>query len=373
MTGHSETDRHARMMQALHAFGKRQRKGDPATPPIVSSVKFNLPGDPEAPFVYGRYGTPTLEATEAALGALEGAPVIGFPSGMAAVTAALFSSVKSGDRLLLPSDGYFAVRALIAEFLEILGVKADYVPTPALSTHSLGGYSLVWVETPSNPGLDICDLQRLASRTKLAGIPLIADNTTATPFLQPVLDLGADISICSDTKAVSGHGDALFGHVASRNEGFMARVRAWRKMSGSTPGPWESFLVQRGLQTLDVRLQRMCTNAKAVAELASNHAKIRNVRYPGLETDPCNALAAQQMSDFGFLVGLTFSDAATAEQFIEHTASIYPSTSFGAVHTSGERRARWGDAVPEGYVRLSVGCEPTSHLLRSLKDSLDAL
>lgn len=90
MTGHSETDRHARMMQALHAFGKSQRKGDPATPPIVSSVKFNLPGDPEAPFVYGRYGTPTLEATEAALGALEGAPVIGFPSGMAAVTAALF-------------------------------------------------------------------------------------------------------------------------------------------------------------------------------------------------------------------------------------------------------------------------------------------
>ncbi len=373
MTAQMQPDRHARIMNALHAYSGHQSKGDPANPPIVSSVKFNLPGDPSAPYVYGRYGTPTLDATEAALSALEAAPVIGFPSGMAAITATLLSVVSPGDQILLPSDGYFTVRSLTKEFLEPLGVQADYVATRDINEHDLNGYKLVWVETPSNPGLDICDLRDLSVRAKKANSLLIADNTSATPFLQPVLDLGADISVSSDTKAISGHGDALFGHVASRHGSLMDRIRLWRKLSGSISGPWESFLVYRGLQTLEVRLQRMCANAMAVARLASEHSAVESVRYPGLARDPSHSIARTQMADFGFLVGLTFGTRKQADQFLTYGPSIYPATSFGSVHTSGERRARWGDAVPEGAVRLSVGCEPTDRLLDAIQEALDAL
>ncbi|MGH6611137.1 MAG: PLP-dependent transferase, partial [Burkholderiaceae bacterium] len=196
--------------------------------------------------------------------------------------------------------------------------------------------------------------------------------TTMTPLGQRPLDLGADLVISADTKALNGHSDVLFGHVSSRNSILIAAVRDWRKIAGAVPGPHEAWLVHRGLETLEVRYTRMCANALAVSLMLEQHPKVAAVRYPGLPSHPSHALAKRQMTSGGSLIALTLPDKASAERFIDGCAFIRASTSFGGVHTSAERRARWGDAVAEGFIRLSVGCEPTEVLLREVERALTA-
>jgi cystathionine gamma-lyase len=198
------------------------------------------------------------------------------------------------------------------------------------------------------------------------------DNTTLTPLGQRPLDLGADLVVAADTKAPAGHADVLFGHVASRDEKLLAAISDWRKFGGAIPGPFEAWLVHRGLETLELRFSRQCDNALAIAKRLAVHKATVGVRYPGLGNDPSHGLARKQMRRFGGLVGVTFADEAAAEAFIA-CPLIRPSTSFGSVHTSAERRARWGDAVPAGYVRLSVGCEPLEALWEAMDESLSRL
>ncbi|MEL7546310.1 MAG: cystathionine gamma-lyase [Pseudomonadota bacterium] len=362
-----------RTMRALHAYTGQLRREDPATPPIVMTAKYKLPDPPEAQYVYGRYENPTLETAEAAIACFEDAPVVAFPSGMGAISAALFATVEQGDRILLPSDGYFAVRNLHASLLSRFGVEAEYVSTVDMTTADLSPFKVVWAETPSNPGLDVCDLSLLSEQCKAAGALLIVDNTTATPLLQAPLDLGADIAVCSDTKAMAGHSDVLFGHCATRDQNLQASIREWRTIAGSLANPFDAFLVHRGLLTLEIRLERMCSNALAAAQLFNAHEATGAVRYPGLPTDPSFELAAQQMRLPGFVVGVTFADQAQANQFIDLCPALFPSTSFGGVHSSIERRARWGDNVEEGFVRVSLGCEPTEPLLDAIESALNAL
>lgn len=360
-------------MDMLHARARKLEKGDSLAPPIVHAAKYALPGAPDHPFPYGRFDNPGWGAVESAIGVLEQATAVCFPSGMAAVTAALMACLKPGGTLLLPSDGYYTVRVLMDEFIAQHGISVTEVPTAEMDGHDMTGFDLVWLETPSNPGLDVCDIAAIAARVHAAGGRLIVDNTTATPLLQPVLDLGADIAVSSDTKALSGHSDVLFGHVASRDAGLVERVRQWRKLSGSTPGPAESFLAYRGLMTLELRLSRMCANAEALANLFYTHKAVQAVRFPGLADDPSHATATKQMARPGFVIGLTFADEATAERFITDCPAIFAATSFGGIQTSAERRARWGDAVPDGYVRLSAGCEPTTALVDAITATLDTL
>ena len=194
-----------------------------------------------------------------------------------------------------------------------------------------------------------------------------------TPLGQRPLDLGADISICSDTKAINGHSDTLMGHVATRDGAILARLKDWRKYAGAIPGPFETWLVHRGLETLEVRFARMCETAGAVAALLAEHPKVQSVRYPGLARDPAHEIAAKQMVTFGSMISLTLRDASSAERFIESCPLVQPSTSFGGVRTCAERRARWGDSVPDGFVRLSVGLEPSNVLCRAIENSLDKL
>ena len=347
-----QTEKH--VMNMLHAHIKTLSKGDPVAPPIVSAAKYQLPGDPDIAYTYGRDINPTVEACEAALSALEDAPVIGFPCGMAAITAALMVSLKAGQRILVPSDGYYVTRALLDEVLSGLGVKMVAIPTAQYDDADLSGFDVVWIETPSNPGLEICDISAISKRAKAAGALTIVDNTTLTPLLQRPLDLGADTSVSADTKAISGHSDTLFGHMATRNDALFEAAKRWRKLSGSIPGPLEAFLTHRGLMTLEVRLQRMCTNAEALAEELKAIAPNLAPKYPGI----------------GFIIGLTFETAGAAESFIDRCPAILAATSFGGVHTSAERRARWGDDVAPGYVRLSLGCEPTDALIEAVKDAL---
>ncbi len=357
--------------QLLHHHGAGLRPGDSVVPGIWPAAVFHLPGDPaKAPYVYGRYHNPSWDPLEAALGTLEGAEALIFPSGMAAIAAVMFTTVKAGDRVLVPSDGYFAVRALAEQFLAPLGAVVEMRPTARMLDGGLEGFRLVHVETPSNPGLDVCDLREAAVLAKAAGAMLCVDNTTMTALGQRPLELGADIVVCSDTKAVNGHSDALLGHVATRRGDLMTRLRDWRKFSGTIPGPFDAWLVFRGLETLEVRYARMCATAAVIAARLAEHKSVRAVRFPGLVSDPAHAIAKRQMTGFGHMISLTLADGPTAERFMTQCSFIQPSTSFGGVRTCAERRARWGDQVPEGFVRLSVGLEPAETLWESMAAAL---
>lgn len=345
------------IMAMLHARSGQLENGDPISPPIVTTAKYKLSGIPDTPYTYGRDINPTVEATEAAISALEQAPVIAFPSGMAAITAGLMATVKAGDRVLVPSDGYYVTRVLLGEILSDHDIHVDAIPTKAFAAADLSSYAVVWAETPSNPGLDLCSIRSLADSAKASGATLIVDNTTLTPLLQRPLDLGADMVVSSDTKAMAGHSDCLFGHVATRNETMFQKAWKWRKVSGSIPDPFSSFLVHRGLMTLELRLERMCANAQAIVDRIEGHTAIESMKYPGI----------------GFVIGLTFATETLAEQFIDDCPVIFASTSFGGIHTSAERRARWGDEVSAGFVRLSVGCEPTDALVAAIEATLETL
>lgn len=364
------TDNTARAAHLIHLRRRKLKKGEPVPLLITPAAMFNLPGDPAGFAQYGRFDNPTWDAVEEMLSHLEDAPAVAFPSGMAAIAAVFFSRLKSGEHVLLPSDGYYTTRVLAERFLKPLGVAFDLRATGAFLDGGFEGYRLVFLETPANPGLDLCDIAAVAAAAHAAGATVVADNTTMTPYGQRPLDLGADIVVAADTKAPNGHSDALFGHVASRDGAAIAAVKEWRKLSGAIPGPFEAWLVHRGLETLEVRFDRMCSSAETIAHRLQDHPKVKALRFPGLEDDPSHNLARAQMERFGFLIGLTLDSAAAAEAFIDGCDLIQPATSFGGVHTSAERRARWGDAVAPGFVRLSVGCEPVEELWAAIERAL---
>jgi len=355
------------------ADGAKGRAGDPVSPPIVLSSVFFLPGDPSGPYQYARWSNPTWTALEESLSILEDADSAIFPSGMAAEAAVLCSQLKSGDRVLLPSDAYYTSRVLAEKYLAPAGIRVSTCASTDYDKQDFSGFRMVWVETPSNPGLEICDLRKAVTKAKEAGAILVADNTMPTPLGQRPLDFGADIVVSSDSKSINGHSDVVFGHVASRQPGVMAAVRDWRKIFGAIPGPFESWLVHRGLETLEVRFDRMCNNAEALAKRLREQRKVQQVKFPGLPDHPAHAVAKSQMLRFGMILGIVLSDKNSAEKFINTCKVIRPTTSFGGIHTSAERRARWGDNVPDGFVRLSVGCEPLEQLWSEIKVALDNL
>ncbi len=359
-----------RMAAMLHHRSKSLQPGDPIVAGIISSATYHSPDVPGLSHVYGRSGMPTWEALEAQLGILEDAECVTFPSGMGAISAALFAGLGAGKRVLIPSDGYYVTRLLSGQVLAQYGVEVVEVATRDIETAEMTGASVVYIETPSNPGLEVCDIALVSARAHAAGAIVIVDNTTMTPLLQRPLDLGADVVVAADTKAPAGHSDVLFGHVASRDAAFMARVRDWRRLSGGVPGAFEAWLVHRGIETLEVRLERMCASAGIVAGRLAEHPGVANVRYPGLSQDPSHAVAKRQMAGFGFLIGFELPDAERAERFLTECSLIAQATSFGSTHTSGERRVRWGDAVPKGFIRLSVGLEPVEALWAAVDAAL---
>ncbi len=359
--------------EMLHLRGNSLAKGEPVALPLTQSSMFHLPGAPDGHANYGRVNNPTWEHLEHVLSHLEAAPCLTFPSGMGAIAAALFATLKSGSRILIPSDGYYVTRLLADRFLAGLGVVVEERPTTGFSDGGFDGFDVVFVESPSNPGLDMIDLAQVARDVRAGGGITIADNTTLTPLGQRPLDLGIDVVVASDTKAMGGHSDMLMGHVASHRSDIMERVEEWRKVSGAIPGPHEAWLLHRGLETLDVRFDRMCTSAEALATRLAEHPAVRQVRFPGLPGDPAHNLARAQTLRFGFLLSLTLESEAKAEQFINDCRLIRPATSFGGVHTSAERRARWGDAVDPAFIRLSVGCEPVEELWQAIEAGLSKL
>ena len=360
------------MGELLHLRGNTLAKGDPVALPLTQSSMYHLPGAWQGEHFYGRAGNPTWDQLEHMLAHLEQAPCLAFPSGMAAIAAALFATVKSGSRLLVPADGYYVTRRLSARFLANLGVEVTERPTAAFRDGGFEGFDVVFFETPSNPELDMVDLAAAAAEVRAAGGISIADNTTLTPLGQRPLDLGVDVVVSSDTKSMGGHSDALMGHVATRDASILEAAGEWRSFSGSIPGPQEAWLLHRGLETLEVRYARMCDTAQLLAPRLAAHPAVQCIRFPGLEGDPSHALAKRQCLRPGFLISVTLGSEAQAETFINSCPLLRPATSFGGVHSSAERRARWGDDVDPGFVRISVGTEPAEELWQALKAALDA-
>lgn len=355
-----------------------ERSYEPPLPGPVFAAHYHLPGDVEgAPYAYGRDSNPTWTGLERAIGELEcpgdaRAEVVAFSSGMGAISAVLLSQLRPGDVAVLPSDGYNLLIAL-RERLEGFGVEVRTAPTAGdAQAGALDGAKLLWIETPSNPGLDVCDISRLAAAAHARGALVAVDNTLATPLGQRPLSLGADLSVASGTKALTGHGDVLLGYVACRDPELAASVRAWRKTVGAIPGPMEAWLAHRSLATLDVRTRRQAGNAVAVAEALLARDEVSDVRHPGLPDDPAHTLATRQMSRYGCVVSCTLPGKEFAERFLEALRLVGDATSFGGVRSTAERRGRWGgDAVPEGFVRLSVGVEDAADLVTDVRHALD--
>lgn len=356
----------------VHAGLPEAKQGKPFNNGPVFASTFHLSGASDsANYQYARFSNPTWEALEAGLSELEGGDTVIFPSGMAAAAAIMSSLVTRGDIIVLPADGYFATRAYALEFLLPNDIHVKLVQTTALLDYDYSQVRLVLIESPSNPLLDVVDIRALAAKVHDKGGLLAIDNTTATVIGQRPLELDADISMSADTKALNGHSDVVFGHVSAIDTALIERIRLWRKLAGNIPGPMETWLVHRGLATLDVRLERMVNNAQAIAQLLADHPAVKSVRYPGLSSDPSYSIAQSQMHHFGFIISFDLGSAAAADQFLQSSSLIFEATSFGGIHTMAERRARWGtDDVPPGLVRLSVGCEHVDDLADAIYSAL---
>ena len=355
--------------------------GAPLRPSPVFAAPFHLGDQPpraDGADAYARTEHPTLRDLESAVGELDGGRCLSFATGMAAISAAVLACVGAGDRLVLPSDGYYTTRLLAADELARLGVRVDHVATPAVASYAaaggLEGARMVFLETPSNPQLDVCDIAAVARAAHAAGAVVAVDNTTATPLGQRPLELGADLTVGSDTKALTGHSDLLLGHVSTTDDELYARIQRWRNNTGSTPGPFEAWLGHRSMSTLDLRLARQAANAAAVAELLAASSAVRDVRWPWREGDPSFALATRQMLRPNGVVSAELADETAVQELLANSRLWTAATSFGGVHSTIDRRAQWGgDAVPPGFVRLSCGIEDTADLVGDLSVALAAL
>jgi len=358
---------------AVQAGRAEPRRGAPLVQGPVLSSTFHLAGPGEGSDSYGRVDNPTWRAYEAALGELEGGEAVLFSSGLAALTAVLLTALRPGDTLVLPADGYYLTRTFARERLSTLDVTVREVPAARqLTAADAAGAALVLLESPSNPWLDVCDLAAAAAVAHAAGAAVAVDNSTATVLGQQPLALGADYSVSSDTKATSGHGDLVLGHVAAAGEDRLAALRRWRTQTGAVAGPWEAWLALRSLGTLDLRLARQSANALALAELLRRHPAVGTVRYPGLPDDPAYALASRQLSRPGGVVTAVLRSEPAAAAFLGAVRLVDEATSFGGLHTTADRRARWGEEVPPGLLRISAGVEDTADLLADVRAGLDA-
>ena len=344
-------------------------------PVVFASTYVASPEVGQGEMGYGRYGNPTWQALEDALGALEGGRAVSFGSGMAAAHAVL-ELLPQGFCLVLPTNCYLGVAdAADQRALRYGGTvrRVDVADTAAVLAAAEGA-DMVWLETPTNPTIEVADLP--AVRAGLGGVPLVVDNTFATPLLQRPLEVGADLVMHSATKLLAGHSDALLGAVVVAGDDAVRfdALSATRKLHGAIPGTMEAFLVLRGLRTLPVRLDRAQQNAQTLAELLAEHRAVQRVRYPGLSSDPGHAVAARTMAGFGSLVSIDLPDANAADRFVAATQLWVHATSLGGVDSTLERRRRWPTelaGVPEGLVRLSVGIEHVEDLWADLEQALD--
>ncbi|WP_380169986.1 trans-sulfuration enzyme family protein [Kineococcus sp. DHX-1] len=329
---------------------------------------------------YGRFANPTWEALESAVGELEGGRALAFASGMAAVAAALHL-VPADGTVLVPHGAYngtHALTGLLAAQGRLAVLPTDITDVEGVRTALAGldGPVVLWLESPTNPLLEVADLTALATVAHEHDAVVVVDNTFATPLLQRPLELGADVVVHSVTKFLSGHSDVVLGAVVARDETLLAALQAHRTLHGAIPGPMETFLALRGLRTLPLRLERSQASAADLARRLGAHPAVTRVRHPSLPDDPGHALAATQMTGFGALVSIeVVGGPAGADAVVDAVRLWVPATSLGGVESLIERRRRHASepaVVPEDLLRLSVGVEDVEDLWRDLSRALDA-
>ncbi len=361
---------------AVHAGRPAAVPDAPLNPPVVFAATYvGVEPSGQGERGYGRYGNPTWSALEEAVGALEGGTELAYGSGMAAAHAAL-ELVPAGGVLVLPTHCYLGVPSAAEERAGRDGLqirRVDVADTEEVLAAAEGA-DLVWLESPTNPMMEVADLPALCGALQ-GRVTTIVDSTFATPLRQQPLALGADLVLHSATKFLSGHSDALLGLLIGRDPALMSRLEGVRRLHGAAPVTMETYLVLRGLRTLPLRLDAAEANAQVLAERLAAHPAVHRVRYPGLPDDPGHAVAARTMGGPGSLLSIELADGPTAIAFVAALRLWVFATSLGGVESMLERRRRWAGeltTVPEGLVRLSVGVEHVEDLWADLTQAFDA-
>ena len=329
---------------------------------------------------YGRFSNPTWEDLEDVLARLERAelPALAYASGLAAV-ASVLSLVPAGGRLVLPRHSYQGSLALAADLESrgLLTVRTVDVTDTEDVVAALDAADLLWLESPTNPMLEVADLPALLAAARERGVLTCVDNTFATPLLQRPLEHGADIVVHSVTKYLAGHSDVVLGAAVTSDPALRTRLKGHRSLHGAVPGPFEAWLALRGMRTLAVRVERSAATAGELARRLQQHPAVREVRYPGLPGDPGHARAAAQMDGFGSIVAIVpAGDVAAVEAAVDALRVWTPATSLGGVESLVERRRRHHEepaSVPETLLRLSVGIENVEDLWEDLDRVLCAI
>jgi cystathionine gamma-synthase len=359
---------------------------DPATgavvPPISLATTFaqSAVGEHRG-YEYGRTGNPTRAALETAIASLEGARYgLAFASGMAAEDAIL--RLRPRPRVLLGRDAYGGTFRLVDKVHRPVGAKwvaADLTDLDRLAADWPDGTTQVWIETPTNPTLDVVDIAAVAALAHDRGADVVVDNTFATPYLQRPLELGADVVVHSSTKYLGGHSDVVGGLVAVDDDTTASQLAFLQNAAGAVPSPFDCYLVQRGIKTLAVRMDRHCANARSVAECLAAHPAVSRTLWPGLADHPGHAVAARQMRDFGGMVSFVMAGGEQAAvDVVARTRLFTLAESLGAVESLIEHPARMTHAsatdsplaVDPALVRLSVGIESVADLVADLEQAL---
>jgi cystathionine gamma-synthase len=369
--------------RAIHAG----QEPDPATGAIITPIYQTSTFVQEAVgehkgYDYARVANPTRTALQVALASLENARHgVAFSSGLGATTT-LMHLVDPTQRVVLIADVYGGVYRMTSQVYEPKGYRFTYVPAAefdeSLASHLDEDVTLVWVETPSNPMLNVVDIRKAAEAAHAVGALLVVDNTFATPYLQQPLDLGADAVVHSTTKYLGGHSDVIGGFVATNDDALAERLYFLQKSLGAVPGPFDAWLVLRGIKTLAVRMRQHCENARRVAQFLDGHAAVERVLYPGLASHPGHEVARAQMRDFGGMVSFLAESEQEAVDLVARTRLFQLAESLGGVESLIEHPARMTHAStatapfapPANLVRLSVGIESADDLLADLEAAL---
>lgn len=368
----SNPKRELKIGSHLVSAGREKKKGGPLNIPPVLASNYILGGE----YGYSRdEGTPGWSALEEIVGGIENAKALVFSSGMAAISA-LFDQIKTGSSIVIPNDCYQGVSGLALEG-ESKGIwKVDKVDVRNTQgwLDALKYADLVWIESPSNPLLEIADLKTICTADRKKGSILGIDNTFATSLNQRPLDFGANLSVQSVTKYIGGHSDLLAGVVCTNDSDMYDQLRKTRTLLGATPGALEVFLATRGARTMHLRMKQAQANALEIANRLEKHPKIKKVRYPGLFSHPDHDLAKEQLNGFGTIISFdTLGDSNVADSVCSRINLIQHATSLGAVESTMERRAAvpGQEHLPPTLLRLSVGIEDVEDLWDDLAQAID--